>query len=89
LPKVHEALRIVRIAERPDSLETVARWQFAEWGQLEPSDSLAARIADLRAQAATPGRIPHNDPRGTRRRQRAHTMLDGVTHARPCRGALP
>jgi GNAT superfamily N-acetyltransferase len=56
---MHEALRIVSIAERPDLIETVARWQFAAWGQLEPSDSLAARIADLSRQAAHPGRIPH------------------------------
>jgi GNAT superfamily N-acetyltransferase len=56
---VIEALRIVSIAERPDLIETVARWQFDEWGQLEPGDSLAARIAELSAQAAKPGGIPH------------------------------
>lgn len=50
-------MRIVSIAERPDLIETVARWQFDEWGHLEPGDSLATRIADLRHQVKQPGQI--------------------------------
>jgi GNAT superfamily N-acetyltransferase len=52
-------LRIESIAARPDLIATVARWQFDEWGHLEPGDSLAARLADLGSQAAHAGRIPH------------------------------
>jgi GNAT superfamily N-acetyltransferase len=51
-------VRIESIAEHPELIETVARWQFGEWGHLEPGDSLAARIAYLGRQAAYPGRIP-------------------------------
>jgi GNAT superfamily N-acetyltransferase len=51
-------MRIEDIAEHPGLIETVARWQFGEWGHLEPGDSLAARIAYLGRQAANPGRIP-------------------------------
>jgi GNAT superfamily N-acetyltransferase len=51
-------VRIDGIAEHPGLIETVARWQFGEWGHLEPGDSLAARIAYLSNQAAHPGRIP-------------------------------
>jgi GNAT superfamily N-acetyltransferase len=51
-------MRIEGIAAHPELIETVARWQFGEWGHLEPGDSLAARIAYLGTQAANPGRIP-------------------------------
>jgi GNAT superfamily N-acetyltransferase len=51
-------VRIESIAAHPELVETVARWQFTEWGHLEPGDSLAARIASLRAQVANPERIP-------------------------------
>lgn len=51
-------MRIESIAAHPGLIETVARWQFGEWGHLEPGDSLEARIAYLGRQAANPGRIP-------------------------------
>jgi GNAT superfamily N-acetyltransferase len=51
-------VRIECITERADLIEVVARWQFDTWGHLEPGDSLAARIADLRRQAANRGQIP-------------------------------
>jgi GNAT superfamily N-acetyltransferase len=50
-------VRIESITDHPELIETVARWQWGEWGHLDPADSLAARIAGLRAQAAG-GQIP-------------------------------
>jgi GNAT superfamily N-acetyltransferase len=49
-------VRIENIADHPALVETVARWQWGEWGHLDPDDSLAARIASLRDQM--PDRIP-------------------------------
>ncbi len=43
-------MRIDHIADHPALVETVARWQWAEWGHLDPDDSPAAWIANLRAQ---------------------------------------
>jgi GNAT superfamily N-acetyltransferase len=51
-------VRIEHISEHVEQIETVARWQFGEWGHLEPGDSLAGRVAYLGRQAANPGRIP-------------------------------
>ncbi len=42
-------VRIENIADHLDLVETVARWQWGEWGHLDPTDSLAARITSLRA----------------------------------------
>ncbi len=50
-------MRIANIADHPECAETVARWQWDEWGHLDPADSLAARIASLRDQT-DPDRIP-------------------------------
>lgn len=50
-------MRIEHIAAHPNLVETVARWQWGEWGHLNPADSLAARIASLRDQT-NPDRIP-------------------------------
>lgn len=42
--------RVVPLAERPDLLDQVARWGFAEWGHLRPGgDSLEARRERVRA----------------------------------------
>jgi GNAT superfamily N-acetyltransferase len=51
-------VRIENIAERPDLIDAVARWQFGEWGHMEPGDSLEERITYLGRQVANPGRIP-------------------------------
>lgn len=48
-------MRIERIADHRDLIETVARWQWGEWGYLDPNDSLAARIAYLHRQAESDG----------------------------------
>lgn len=50
-------MRIVNSADHPTFVETVARWQWGEWGHLDPTDSLAARITSLSAQT-DPNRIP-------------------------------
>lgn len=50
-------MRIDTIADHPDLIETVAHWQWGEWGHLDPEDSLAARIAGLRDQVDA-GHIP-------------------------------
>lgn len=44
-------MQIENITERPDLVETVARWQWGEWGNHDPHDSLAARVASIRAQS--------------------------------------
>jgi GNAT superfamily N-acetyltransferase len=49
-------VRIDTIADHPALVETVARWQWDEWGHLDPADSLAARIAGIGAQT-NPDRI--------------------------------
>ncbi len=46
-------MRIDNIADHPDLIGTVARWQWEEWGHLDPDDSLAARIASIGGQTAT------------------------------------
>jgi GNAT superfamily N-acetyltransferase len=51
-------VRIARIAAHPEHIEAVARWQWDEWGHLEPGDSFTARVAALRAQAAHPSGMP-------------------------------
>lgn len=50
-------VRIENIADHPALIEIVARWQWEEWGHLDPADSLAARITGLRDQT-DPDRIP-------------------------------
>jgi GNAT superfamily N-acetyltransferase len=50
-------VRIENIADNPALVETVACWQWGEWGHLDSDDSLAARIASLRNQT-DPNRIP-------------------------------
>lgn len=49
-------MQIENLADHPEYVETVARWQWDEWGT-DPDDSLAARVADLRDQT-DPDRIP-------------------------------
>jgi len=50
-------VRIENLADHPDFVGTVARWQWDEWGHLDPTDSLAARITSLRDQT-DPTHIP-------------------------------
>ncbi|MDQ2788136.1 MAG: GNAT family N-acetyltransferase [Chloroflexota bacterium] len=50
-------MRIENSADHPDFIETIARWQWGEWGHLDPTDSLAARITSLRVQTDS-NRIP-------------------------------
>ncbi|MGI8687522.1 MAG: GNAT family N-acetyltransferase [Thermomicrobiales bacterium] len=50
-------MRIENIADYSDFVGTVARWQWGEWGHLDPDDSLATRITSIRDQT-DPTRIP-------------------------------
>lgn len=43
-------MTIEYLADHPEALPTLARWQHAEWGYLRRGDTLAARTARLRAQ---------------------------------------
>ena len=56
-------MRIASIAERPDLVATVAHWQFATWGHLEPETSLAMWAASLERQAAHPDTSPPHSSR--------------------------
>ena len=50
-------MRIVPLAERPEFVDQVAAWGFAEWGHLNPGQTLRSRTAGLRAKASA-DRIP-------------------------------
>lgn len=48
-------MHIRPLADRPDLLETVARWEFEAWGYLSPGATLAGRIDDVRAAMCVDG----------------------------------
>lgn len=48
-------MQVDSIMNHPDLVETVAWWQWGEWGHLDPTDSLTARIASLYYQTQHPG----------------------------------
>jgi hypothetical protein len=50
-------LQIVPLAERPEYVDQVATWGFAEWGHLNPGQTLQSRTAGLRAEMSA-DRIP-------------------------------
>ncbi|HKU96092.1 MAG TPA: GNAT family N-acetyltransferase [Vineibacter sp.] len=50
-------MRIRPLADRPDLLATVARWEFDAWGYLSPGTTLQDRIEDVRA-AMRVDRVP-------------------------------
>ncbi len=43
-------MKIVPLVERPDLAPQVAAWGFAEWGHLNPGETLAQRTARIRAK---------------------------------------
>lgn len=45
------------IVERPDLVEQVAAWGFAEWGHLNPGETLAQRVIRIRGKMNT-DRVP-------------------------------
>jgi GNAT superfamily N-acetyltransferase len=49
--------QIVRLADRPDEVDTVARWHFDEWGT-EPGNEGLEAVRRRLASWATPGGIP-------------------------------
>ena len=48
---------IVPLLERPDLAEQVAVWGFAEWGHLNPGETLAQRVIRIRGKMNT-DRVP-------------------------------
>lgn len=42
-------MQIQPLADRPEWLATVARWEFDAWGHLSPGATLSGRIEDVRA----------------------------------------
>jgi len=41
-------LKIVPLVERPELVDQVAAWGFAEWGHLNPGQTLQSRTAWIR-----------------------------------------
>jgi len=50
-------LKIVPLVERPDLVDQVAAWGFAEWGHLTPGQTLQSRTGEVRA-GANADRVP-------------------------------
>jgi GNAT superfamily N-acetyltransferase len=50
-------LRIVPLVERPELVDQVAAWGFAEWGHLNPGQTLQSRTADIRERMSV-DRVP-------------------------------
>ncbi|MBM3627519.1 MAG: GNAT family N-acetyltransferase [Alphaproteobacteria bacterium] len=48
---------VLPLAERPQFVELVAAWGFAEWGHLAPGRTLAQRVERVRA-GLDPSRVP-------------------------------
>jgi predicted N-acetyltransferase YhbS len=48
-------LKIVPLVERPELVDQVAAWGFAEWGHLNPGQTLQSRIARIRAEMSADG----------------------------------
>ena len=44
-------MQIESIADHLDLVDVIARWHFAEWGQLDPSNTLEAWTEGLRQRA--------------------------------------
>jgi len=43
-------MRVVPLVERPDLVEQVSAWGFAEWGHLNPGQTLEQRTAKIRGK---------------------------------------
>jgi len=50
-------LKIVPLVERPELVDQVAAWGFAEWGHLNPGQTLQSRTARIR-KTMSAGRVP-------------------------------
>ena len=48
---------ILRLGQRPDCIEQLAQWHFAQWGDMNPSSTVERRIDRLRGHLE-PGRVP-------------------------------
>ena len=50
-------MKIVPLVERPELVDQVAAWGFAEWGHLNPGQTLQSRAAQIR-ESMTVDRVP-------------------------------
>ena len=50
-------MKIVPLVERPELVDQVAAWGFAEWGHLNPGQTLQSRTARIR-EAMNADRVP-------------------------------
>ena len=50
-------MEIVPLVERPEHVDQVAAWGFAEWGHLNPGQTLQSRTAQIR-ESLTVDRVP-------------------------------
>jgi GNAT superfamily N-acetyltransferase len=51
-------VKIEYLSDRPEFLQTLARWHFQEWSALRPGDSVEARLTRLKGWSGRGG-IPH------------------------------
>ena len=50
-------IEIVPLGQRPDCIERLAQWHFAQWGEMNPTSTVERRIDRLRGHLE-PGRVP-------------------------------
>jgi predicted N-acetyltransferase YhbS len=50
-------LQVLPLRERPQAIEQLARWHFAQWGSLNPTSTIERRVERLQGHL-TPGRVP-------------------------------
>src|SRR4051812_42419169 len=50
-------LQILPLRERPEVIEQLARWHFAQWGSVNPTSTIERRMERLRGHLE-PGRVP-------------------------------
>ena len=53
--RVTAVLEILSLRERPEAIEQLARWHFAQWGPYNPANDVERRIAGLQRHLASQG----------------------------------
>lgn len=56
--EIRPGTRVVPLGQRPDLIETVARWGHGQWGHLSPGSTEEKRAASLRTKHLTPDGVP-------------------------------